>query len=173
MTFLASAPSLKMIRVGMERTWYCAAVTWFSSTLSLTMRRSSRSCAISSRTGATRRHGPHHGAQKSTSTGVSDSMTSAWKFASVTSVMMPAIRGLLVGFASESIARLSPLRDDLCAGEREEQSRRDPDLDRARDDEDRDGDGRGHEGGGQQLLPAAGAARDRPRRERQEQREQL
>src|SRR3954464_13892036 len=87
MTFLASAPSLKMIRVGMERTWYCAAVTWFSSTLSLTMRRSSRSCAISSRTGATTRHGPHHGAQKSTSTGVSDSSTSAWKVMSVTWLM--------------------------------------------------------------------------------------
>src|SRR4051812_6942465 len=87
MTFLASAPSLKMIRVGMERTWYCAAVTWFSSTLSLTMRTSSRSLAISSRTGATTRHGPHHGAQKSTRTGVSDSSTSAWKVVSVTWLM--------------------------------------------------------------------------------------
>src|SRR3954454_765110 len=108
MTFLASAPSLKMIRVGMERTWYCAAVTWFSSTLSLTIRRSSRWEAISSRTGATTRHGPHHGAQKSTSTGVTDSMTSAWKLVSVTSVMLADMLAPLQGFALESIARVTP-----------------------------------------------------------------
>ena len=51
-----------------------------------TFRSSARSCAISSTTGATIRHGPHHGARKkSTSTGLSDSMTSAWKLLSVTS----------------------------------------------------------------------------------------
>ena len=65
---------------------------WFSSMLSLTTFSSSaRSCAISSTTGATIRHGPHHGAQKSTSTGTSDSMTSAWKLLSVTSATVPAI----------------------------------------------------------------------------------
>ena len=42
-------------------------------------------------TGETRRHGPHHGAQKSTRTGTSDSTTSAWKLLSVTSVTGPAI----------------------------------------------------------------------------------
>ena len=43
--------------------------------------------AISSRTGATTRHGPHQGAQKSTSTGCSFSSTSAWKSPSVTCLM--------------------------------------------------------------------------------------
>ena len=38
-----------------------------------------------------KRHGPHHGAQKSTSTGFSDSRTSAWNVVSVTSMMLPAI----------------------------------------------------------------------------------
>ena len=35
------------------------------------------------------RHGPHHGAQKSTSTGWVDSTTSAWKLLSETSVTAP------------------------------------------------------------------------------------
>ena len=86
MIFLATWPFLKRIIVGIERTSNFAAVCWFSSTLSLTILRSSRSAAISSSTGATTRHGPHQGAQKSTSTGCSDSMTSAWKLVSVTSV---------------------------------------------------------------------------------------
>ena len=45
----------------------------------------------------TTRHGPHQGAQKSTSTGVSDSMTSAWKLVSVTSVMCLPCRLLRCG----------------------------------------------------------------------------
>src|SRR5215211_4543246 len=36
------------------------------------------------------RHGPHHGAQKSTRTGLSASSTSAWKLLSVTSSRLPA-----------------------------------------------------------------------------------
>src|SRR5664279_636699 len=40
--------------------------------------------AISSRIGATMRHGPHHSAQKSTMTGFSDCRTSVSKLASVT-----------------------------------------------------------------------------------------
>src|SRR6188508_1995418 len=55
----------------------------FSSVLSLTMVTSSWSRAISSRTGATARHGPHHSAQKSTSTGLSLLRTSASNVASV------------------------------------------------------------------------------------------
>src|ERR1700710_608346 len=55
----------------------------------LTMCRSSRSESISSRTGWTTRQGPHHGAQKSTSTAPSASMTSALKVASVTSARFP------------------------------------------------------------------------------------
>src|SRR5437763_6215460 len=60
-----------------------------------TLTSSPRSLAISSTTGATIRQGPHHGAQKSTSTGTSDSMTSAWKLLSVTSETLPAIEGSL------------------------------------------------------------------------------
>src|SRR3712207_3183032 len=60
-------------------------VSGLSSTLSLTNRTSSRSSDISSRIGETRRHGTHHGAQKSTMTGVSDLRTSLSNVASVTS----------------------------------------------------------------------------------------
>src|SRR3954447_2082133 len=91
MTFLATSPCLNTIRVGIERTSYCAVVCWFSSVLSLTTFRSSRSDWISSRTGATTRQGPHHGAQKSTSTGLSASSTSASKLLSVIWGRVPAI----------------------------------------------------------------------------------
>ena len=58
--------------------------------LSLTMvRRSACSAAISSRIGATCRHGPHHSAQKSTITGLSLLRTSASKVASVTDLIAP------------------------------------------------------------------------------------
>src|SRR3954469_18484687 len=134
--------------------------------LSFTIRRSSRSALISSRTGATTRQGPHQGAQKSTSTGVSDSMTSAWKLLSVTSVMLPAIPSPLRRFASKSIARGS-------GPERQQQARRDEHLDRSRKQEDRDRDRGRDEGRGEQLLPALGAARERPRGEREEEGEQL
>src|SRR3954454_10030210 len=49
------------------------------------------SAAISSSTGATILHGPHHSAQKSTSTGLSLPSTSAAKLASVTVTVLPAI----------------------------------------------------------------------------------
>src|ERR1700754_494706 len=97
MTFLATWPCLKRISVGMLSISKFAAVCWFSSTLSLTILRSERSAAISSRTGATTRHGPHQGAQKSTSTGTSDSRTSAWKLVSVTSERVPAMSGSFEG----------------------------------------------------------------------------
>ena len=89
---VASAPLRKRIIVGIARMPKLAGVSMFSSMFSFTIRRSSRSAAISSRIGAMTRQGPHHGAQKSTSTGLSDSRTSAWKVVSVTSVMLPAIR---------------------------------------------------------------------------------
>src|SRR5215210_1236149 len=47
--------------------------------------------AISSSTGATILHGPHHSAQKSTSTGLSLPSTSSAKFASVTVTVLPAM----------------------------------------------------------------------------------
>src|SRR3954447_18865674 len=52
------------------------------------------------------RHGPHQGAQKSTSTGLSASITSAWKLLSVTSSRLPATNAPSVD-ASESIASAS------------------------------------------------------------------
>src|SRR4051794_7912209 len=48
---------------------------------------SSCSAPISASTGATWRHGPHQGAQKSTSTGLSDFSTSASNVASVTALV--------------------------------------------------------------------------------------
>src|SRR6202008_483169 len=45
---LASWPLRNRIIVGIARTWYWAAVCWLSSTFSFTIRRSSRSPAISS-----------------------------------------------------------------------------------------------------------------------------
>src|SRR4028119_926402 len=60
------------------------AVAGLSSTFSFTKRTSSRSSLISSRIGETRRHGTHHGAQKSTMTGFSAPKTSFSNVASVT-----------------------------------------------------------------------------------------
>ena len=99
----AGSPSLNRIIDGIERTSYLAAVCWLSSTLRLTIERSSRSASISSSTGWTTRQGPHQGAQKSTSTGPSASSTSDWKLASVTSVSLP---GTLV--SSSSLRLLNP-----------------------------------------------------------------
>src|SRR4028119_194017 len=54
------------------------------------------SSAISSSTGATILHGPHHSAQKSTRTGLSLPSTSLAKVASVTVTVLPAMVALLV-----------------------------------------------------------------------------
>src|SRR5512146_988968 len=71
---------------------YFAAVFGFSSTLSLTILTFSPSCsAISSSAGAIMRQGPHHSAQKSTTTGADDLRTSDSKFASDT---LPTAMGL-------------------------------------------------------------------------------
>src|SRR5436305_2057250 len=57
---------------------------WFSSTLTFaTLTDSAFSRAISSRSGAIILHGPHHSAQKSTSTGCALLVTSLSKFASL------------------------------------------------------------------------------------------
>jgi hypothetical protein len=72
----------------MLRTPSAPGTCWFSSTFILTILSLPDSSASSwSSTGATARHGPHHGAQKSTSTGTPDSSTSALKLASVTACM--------------------------------------------------------------------------------------
>src|SRR5713101_2796558 len=66
----AISPFLKIISVGIDWMPYFAAVFGFSSTLSLTIfTLSPREPAISSSAGAIIRHGPHHSAQKSTTTG--------------------------------------------------------------------------------------------------------
>src|SRR5580765_2037413 len=66
----ASSPFLNSISVGIDMMPYLAAVFGFSSTLSLTILTLSPSWpAISSSAGAIMRQGPHHSAQKSTTTG--------------------------------------------------------------------------------------------------------
>src|SRR5580704_14502912 len=74
------------MRVGIDITLYFAAVCGFSSTLSLTILTlpASAPVAISSSAGAIMRHGPHHSAQKSTTTGSADLSTVASKSASDT-----------------------------------------------------------------------------------------
>src|SRR3954469_601749 len=163
---LASWPLRKRIIVGIARTWYCAAVCWLSSTLSLTIRRSSRPSAISCSAGATTRQGPHHGAQKSTSTGVSFSSTSAWKLLSLTSVMS-AIWCLRKG------SRRFKKYSESLPGNGSQQHWRDPGLQRRGEDEQRRGDRRRDQRGGEQLVPGAAAARERPGGQREEEREQL
>src|SRR6187455_1620353 len=65
----ASCPSLKSNSVGMPRTAYRPGTFGFSSTFSLaTVARPSNSDASASTVGDRRRQGPHHSAQKSTST---------------------------------------------------------------------------------------------------------
>src|ERR1041384_5582818 len=71
--------------VGMPVTRYDDGVTGFSSTFIFRkVILSPWSAAISLRIGSTWRHGPHHSAQKSTRTGLSDLSTVVSKSASVT-----------------------------------------------------------------------------------------
>ena len=78
-------PSLNSIKVGIDMIPYLAAVPGFSSTLSLTILTLSPSdLEISSSAGAIMRHGPHHSAQKSTTTGPLALITSLSNVASVT-----------------------------------------------------------------------------------------
>src|SRR5262245_53739005 len=77
---LATSPALKIISVGIERTPNSAASSGFSSILSLaTLTLPLSSVAMSSSAGAIILHGPHHSAQKSTTTGSLESSTSALK----------------------------------------------------------------------------------------------
>ncbi len=69
----ATSPALNMASVGIERTPNWAASSGFSSMLSLaTFTLPSNCTASSSRAGAIILHGPHHSAQKSTTTGSAD-----------------------------------------------------------------------------------------------------
>src|SRR6201987_4719282 len=81
----AISPPLKIIRVGIDITPYFDAVFGLSSTLSFTILTLSPIVpAISSSAGAIIRQGPHHSAQKSTTTGPDASSTSDSKVASDT-----------------------------------------------------------------------------------------
>src|SRR6185437_14525632 len=61
---LTTSPFWNTFSVGIARIWYRCAMAGFSSTFSLTTSiLSACSLAISSRTGAIIRHGPHHSAQ--------------------------------------------------------------------------------------------------------------
>src|ERR1700674_1470663 len=76
----AMAPFLKIISVGIDMMPYLAAVAGFSSTLTFTtLSLPCSSPAPSSTMGEITRQGPHHSAQKSTSTGSADFSTSASK----------------------------------------------------------------------------------------------
>src|SRR6201999_2973517 len=75
---------LKIIRVGTPRTPYFCGTPGFSSMLIFAMVTFSPSSVDSSSSaGAIMRHGPHHSAQKSTTTGFLELRTSVWKEASV------------------------------------------------------------------------------------------
>src|SRR5690606_11612135 len=85
----AASPFLNRIMVGIERTPYFTVVEGFSSTLSLTIfTLPASSEESSSSTGAIARQGPHHSAQKSTSTGSFEDRTSSPKVASETWVVI-------------------------------------------------------------------------------------
>src|SRR5207302_1223860 len=83
----ATWPPLNRIIVGMPRTPYLRGVCGFSSILTLaTVTRPAISVASSSRNGAIILQGPHHSAQKSTSTGSLARSTTASKLLSLTGV---------------------------------------------------------------------------------------
>jgi hypothetical protein len=87
----ATSPSRKALTAGMPCTPKRAARPWLASTstfASTTL--PSRACSAASSAGPSVRHGPHHSAQKSTTTGTSfeRSTTSRSKLASVTSIGM-------------------------------------------------------------------------------------
>src|ERR1700712_2323753 len=99
---LVTSPPTNTDIVGIDMIPYLRATSGFSSMFSFTMRRvSACSAAISSSTGPTILHGPHHSAQKSTSTGRSLLSTSALNVSSVTGWVAPmgssCCGGLLVG----------------------------------------------------------------------------
>ena len=79
-----TSPFLKISNVGMPRTLYFCGVKGFSSIFNFTIEMlSPLSSEISSNAGPIALHGPHHSAQKSTKTGLSDCKTSAEKSVSV------------------------------------------------------------------------------------------
>src|SRR5579871_6960501 len=111
-----------MSRLGIPRTPYLAGVCGLSSTLIFTnLTLPSYSLASSSIEGAMALHGPHHGAQKSIRTGLSDFKTSLSKLESVT------WRTLSFAIACSPnlhyVLRLCPNSKDACAGSQGDLSR--------------------------------------------------
>src|SRR4029453_5848545 len=98
-TFCACAwPPLYRMTVGMPRMPYLPGVGGLASMSSLaTVILPPYSFATSSRTGANILHGPHHSAQKSTSTGWPDCSTSLSKVASETCLIAALMKILSVG----------------------------------------------------------------------------
>src|SRR4051794_24098983 len=91
-----SLPSLNALTAGMPWIWNACAMRGLASVSSLARTTwPSRSAAACSRIGPSARHGPHHSAQKSTTTGVvlDCSMTCCWKSCSVTSMTAMVCKG--------------------------------------------------------------------------------
>src|SRR6201988_4948530 len=107
----ASWPSLNSIKVGIDMMPYFAAVPGFSSTLSLTIFTLPLSeVELSSSAGPIIRHGPHHSAQKSTTTGPLALSTSFSNVASVTFSTMEYLvfQGVVgSGKSAESAAQMN------------------------------------------------------------------
>ena len=100
------SPSLNRINVGMLITSKRRVTSRLSSMLSLAiLSRPASSWAISSRVGAIILHGPHHSAQKSTSTGTSEALICSSKLASVRLMILVAHGERLL-----DRARCEPLR---------------------------------------------------------------
>src|ERR1700694_5275542 len=96
----ASSPFLNSIRVGIDMMPYFCAVFGLSSTLSFTILTLAPSVpAISSSAGPIMRQGPHHSAQKSTTTGPVALSTSISKSTSLT---LPTPMGDLVVFGERA-----------------------------------------------------------------------
>src|SRR3979411_3384246 len=96
----AISPPLKIINVGIDITPYFEAVFGLSSTFSLTiLTLSPIAPEISSSAGAIMRQGPHHSAQKSTTTGPVALSTSISKSTSLT---LPTPMGDLVVFGERA-----------------------------------------------------------------------
>ena len=96
-------PFLNSIRVGMARIPNLVGVAGFSSTFILTMRTlPSYSAASSSMMGPTARQGPHQGAQKSSSTGISEFRTTLSKVASEICSAIVSLLGKYSKFPSQT-----------------------------------------------------------------------
>src|SRR5690606_30737930 len=118
MIVVLTSPPWNTFIAGIEVIWYCIARFGFSSTFSLRMViLSGFSDWISSRTGETMRHGPHHSAQKSTRTGPSAWSTSCSQVASVVALAVMKLSLSVVIRLNAGCGQSVPAGsadDDLC-----------------------------------------------------------